>query len=87
MNFVPQFDHLTVDCKWKDYGAWSKCNATCGGGFKVRYRKKILGNSEGINCVGSSKEVKQCALAPCKNKHIQRYPSIFHLLLFAKEIP
>ena len=80
MNFVPQINQSTIDCEWQDYGAWSECNATCGEGFKVRYRKQILGNSEGINCVGSPKEVKQCTLVPCKNKHIQRVSGICHLV-------
>ena len=75
MNFVPQLNQSTVDCEWTDYGAWSECNATCGGGFKIRYRKKIPGNGEVINCVGSSKEVKQCALVPCKNKNSQPFSS------------
>ena len=81
MNFVPQINQSKIDCEWQDYGAWSECNATCGMGLKVRYRKTRPGNGGGINCVGSSKEVKQCTLVPCKNKQLNRFSIISDLIV------
>ena len=81
MNFVPQINQSTIDCEWQDYGVWSECNATCGMGLKVRYRKNRPGDGGGINCIGSSKEVKQCTLVPCKNKQFNRFSVISDLII------
>ena len=50
-------------------------------GLKVRYRKNRPGDGGGINCIGSSKEVKQCTLVPCKNKQFNWFSVISDLIV------
>ena len=56
-----------VDCEWANYGAWSTCTKTCGGGTRKRRRSiKRRAQSGGKTCPpGDSEEVKFCKTKAC----------------------
>ena len=56
-----------VDCEWGNYGPWSTCSATCGGGTQIR-RRNIKRNSQsgGQPCKqGQGEEVQLCETQEC----------------------
>ncbi|KAL1139574.1 hypothetical protein AAG570_006556 [Ranatra chinensis] len=59
----------TVDGGWSDWGPWSKCSRTCGGGVEIRER--ICNNPQpkhlGRYCQGTRKEYTICNTQPCGN--------------------
>lgn len=55
-----------VDCIWGNWSAWSSCDATCGGGKQSRTRpERTEAAFGGKQCIGSSKETRDCGLTPC----------------------
>ena len=60
-----------VDCIWGEYGEWSTCSATCGGGTKTRTRPDATPASNGgAPCTGSATETGQCNLDACPGRNI-----------------
>ncbi|KAK3583750.1 hypothetical protein CHS0354_022782 [Potamilus streckersoni] len=56
----------TIDGAWSDFGPWSSCSVTCGGGTQKRYR--YCNNPiphGGAYCVGSSEEQQSCNTQSC----------------------
>ena len=59
----------SVDCQWKDYGAWSACSKKCGGGDRFRKRnKKTEANNGGKECLGEDTETETCNTITCPGK-------------------
>ena len=55
-----------VDCAWNDYGEWTSCSKSCGGGQQSRTRTiKIEANNGGKECIGSATDVKECNNQDC----------------------
>jgi len=54
-----------VDCTWGDYGGWSNCSVTCGGGQQSRTRAKTTVEANGGRCPGGSVEVRSCNTHDC----------------------
>ena len=55
-----------VDCAWNDYGEWTSCSKTCGGGQQSRTRAiKIEADGGGKECIGSATDVKECNNQDC----------------------
>ena len=62
------FYAFLVDCKWGEWSEWN-ANATCGEAFKTKTRKIIQKAAfGGIQCEGSSVEMKKVQLQPCASK-------------------
>ena len=60
-----------VDCMWGEYGEWSTCSATCGGGTNTRTRPEATPASNGgAPCTGSATETGQCNPDACPGKNI-----------------
>jgi len=56
----------TTDCVWKQWGDWSPCSRTCGGGYASRLRsEEIPAINGGKFCDGSSKEETVCNATAC----------------------
>ena len=55
-----------VDCVWGEYGNWSTCTKSCGGGEKTRSRQKAKEASNGgKKCQGTASEMDTCNKDPC----------------------
>ena len=55
-----------VDCVWGDYGKWSACSKSCGGGEKTRSRAKATEKVNGGNeCLGEATQTETCNTALC----------------------
>ncbi|XP_078487952.1 uncharacterized protein LOC100179634 isoform X3 [Ciona intestinalis] len=51
---------------WSEWGEWSTCGRTCGGGNQYRVRNCTGGFGDNINnCNGTSRETKICNIGPC----------------------
>ena len=60
-----------VDCVWGEYGEWSTCTATCGGGTRTRTRPEATPASNGgAPCSGSATETGQCNTDACLGSNI-----------------
>ena len=65
---------VEVDCTWENFGDWSDCNATCGGGTRIRYRQPSqLPMHGGKSCSGITEEIESCAENPCKGNNSNNY--------------
>ena len=58
-----------VDCKWREYGTWSKCSLSSGGCTKTRTRSKLIdAKGEGKDCKGPNMERQACKFDECPGK-------------------
>ena len=54
--------------QWSEFGSWSGCTKTCGGGTQHRERtcnNPAPENGEGQNCVGQATETQTCGINSC----------------------
>ena len=57
---------VAIDCVWGEYGEWSNCSATCGGGSTTRKRTEATPASNGgASCTGSATETETCNTNAC----------------------
>ncbi|KAL3861721.1 hypothetical protein ACJMK2_007745, partial [Sinanodonta woodiana] len=62
----PFADRGRIDGAWSDFGAWSSCSASCGGGIQKRYRYCNNPIPHGGNyCEGSDVQQEICKEFPC----------------------
>ena len=58
---------IVADGNWGEFGAWTACSLTCGGGSQSRVR--ICNNPSpsggGAPCLGSSSEERRCGEQSC----------------------
>jgi len=54
-----------IDCTWNPFGAWSSCNATCGGGNQTQTRTNNPAQFGGLNCTGAAEQTRACNTQPC----------------------
>ena len=58
-----------IDCKWNEFGAWSSCSKTCGGGGKWRKRTRQIQTVKGGRpCKGDKLEFAECNNQKCAGK-------------------
>ena len=59
--------HVTVNGKWGNWNPFGPCNATCGGGTKVRNRTcdDPEPKFNGTTCEGYAQSAKKCSLPAC----------------------
>ena len=58
----------TVDCRWGQWGRWTSCTQTCGGGIQTSTRRKEKQSQNGgSNCVlwGSTTKTQPCKTNSC----------------------
>ena len=69
--------YISENCEWNEYGDWSECSATCGGGTHYRERtKKQEAEHGGQNCTGDAREEAACNTHNCAGTHKQGFISI-----------
>ena len=57
---------VVVDCEWGNFGDWSSCSQTCGGGEKSRTRSRKTQPENGGNpCIGEETEKQTCNPDTC----------------------
>eukprot|EP00927_Polykrikos_kofoidii_P076982 TRINITY_DN73982_c0_g1_i1.p1 TRINITY_DN73982_c0_g1~~TRINITY_DN73982_c0_g1_i1.p1 ORF type:complete len:2196 (+),score=302.08 TRINITY_DN73982_c0_g1_i1:29-6589(+) len=54
-----------ADCRWMDWGYWSACSTTCGGGLRSRSRGFTKSSYGGKACSGLQSETDDCASSIC----------------------
>ena len=73
--FQPQFlyhtNPLIVDCQWSEYGEWTACSETCGGGTRMSERVVVQNASYGgQECKGLAFKIDPCNKNPCPGKFL-----------------
>jgi len=57
---------VPVDCEWDDYGNWTQCSKSCGGGTQIRTREiKTQARNGGARCDGTNTDLQLCNEFPC----------------------
>ncbi len=60
---------LLVNCEWSQFGEWSGCSATCGGGVQTRSRSVLRqANNGGRPCPGNAEETRICNRDSCSRE-------------------
>jgi hypothetical protein len=55
-----------VNCSFADWGTWTKCSKTCGGGHQSRYRRfKHKSTFLGTPCTGAMNNFQVCSTGSC----------------------
>jgi len=55
-----------IDCEWDEWGDWSTCSLTCGGGEQTRSRVILRPEAfGGVPCVGPPEEARACNEDAC----------------------
>ncbi|CAE7739327.1 Sspo [Symbiodinium sp. CCMP2592] len=57
--------NFCVDCTWSDWGTWSTCTLSCGGGTAQRTRAIETPKQGGGQCTGTGMEEKTCNDEEC----------------------
>ena len=58
-----------VNCKWGDFGEWSRCSQTCGNGQKSRTRSRRTQEANGGSpCVGDETDKQSCNPEICPGR-------------------
>ena len=57
---------MLENCQWSDFGEWSQCSKSCGGGERTSKRAisqpSMYGGKE---CEGDDKKIESCNEQPC----------------------
>lgn len=67
-----------MDCTWSDWGNWTNCNLTCGGGQQMRPRFEIGPYHGGQPCNGSDEDWRDCNAHFCPSGYFCEF-SFQHL--------
>ena len=59
---------LAVHCVWDEW-IEGPCSTTCGAGTRTNSRSKVVVQSNGGTCTGSSTEVVMCEDQPCPSMY------------------
>jgi len=55
-----------VDCRWSEWGVWTQCGMSCGGGVTERHRQIVHQSSGGgAACFGASRDTTPCLSTTC----------------------
>ena len=61
---------IPVPCVWDEWGEWSTCSKTCGGGDQTRLRMvKQKEEFLGVPCEGDMSETRSCASDQCPGRY------------------
>ena len=55
-----------MHCAWSDWGEWSRCSKSCGGGSQERRRNEKVGAKHGGDkCIGNHTARQSCNNEKC----------------------
>ena len=58
--------YFLVNCVWSDWGNWTDCSCSCGGGNRTSQRKIIQeALYNGNECLGNDTRIETCNDHPC----------------------
>ena len=77
-----------VDCRWGNYGTWSECTKTCGGGtrFTTRTIEKEAEHG-GLPCGGGEVRTVACNKDNCPGKQLIKLVNLAISTLINNKIP
>jgi len=63
---VPCVKRPSVDCTFSEWGAWTECTQSCGGGYHAAMRR-IMRHADlgGAPCSGATSRIMPCKTKPC----------------------
>ena len=63
------FEFDIVDCQWSDWVV-GQCSLSCGGGVRTNTRsEKVVANSGGRKCIGTTSDEEKCNEQNCTGKN------------------
>ena len=67
-----------INCRWGEWGLWSRCSADCKGGMTKRTRTVANERKEGgLECKGLGQEVKKCNEHPCGRRLSHNFVKLY----------
>lgn len=60
------FTDEDVEGSFEDWGAWSRCSASCDGGSQIRHRSCV-----GMKCLGQTKQARRCNTKDCSGEDLK----------------
>ena len=73
-EYVIHFINNLVDCEWSDFGEWSECSKSCGGGEKTSNRSVVKSALYGgKECEGKEIQIGSCNDQPCPGINIKKF--------------
>ena len=65
-EYFIHFLNVLVNCEWSDFGEWSECSKSCGGGEKTSSRSVVKpALYGGKECEGKEIQIESCNDQPC----------------------
>ena len=61
---------LSVDCQWGQWGRWTSCTKTCGGGIQTKTRIQKHAETGGRSCLGKTFKDRHCNTKSCRTRPI-----------------
>ena len=63
-----------MNCEWSDFGEWSECSKSCGGGERTSNRSVIKpALYGGKECEGEDIQIESCNDQPCPGMNITNW--------------
>ena len=72
-----------VDCRWGNWGTWTECTKTCGGGTRQGVRKiEAEAKNGGVPCTGSTIRTATCNTQSCPGNEIAKLQNLLLIDIF-----
>ncbi|WAR31220.1 HMCN1-like protein, partial [Mya arenaria] len=83
--FYFNMDHLPLlDGHWSNWGTWSSCPVTCGGG--ILHRERLCNHPApslfGRFCDGDNEQTKVCNINPCLVRSTNNFQTVYNLTTY-----